>query len=477
MAATFQLFRSSSKLIDIATRIDNQSNKKDVKDAEDATDAKDLKVVKAPLELEEINPFIDTASTVSPLIKAKFDKFNALYVCFNSISVILLTVFGFLNYFNSTTAFSSMNVQFTQLFIVASGIFLDTICFYFKHRGRVTKLLTVATTLTTFITITVLVFQSPMAPTPRTNDIIVFLLVLVGALLATANFHLQKIILKKNVPDDKDEIKLLALIWMLRPYFWPKATSVSAFRNRLRAIMTWVFVIASKVCNVISPLLLGKASTLLIEGDYQGAITNTSLFCLLVFLGKFFKECQSLIYLRVAQAAFVELSERTFSHLHELSLDWHLKKKVSLVSVFARLVAIPYTKSLSARRRHAEHGQGYLGIRHSHEVHVPLANPSDLRVPHCLPHFCNQVRLHSPGCHPLLLRVHVLSPHRNPHPLAEAVQESCQHPRQQMARHCYGFINKLRNGQVFRGRKGTPLLAAHLSTATFYSNPHTSLTA
>jgi len=41
-----------------------------------------------------------------------------------------------------------------------------------------------------------------------------------------------------------------------------------------------------------------------------------------------FKECQGLLYLFVAQAAFVELSEVTFEHLHNLSLDWHLQKKL-----------------------------------------------------------------------------------------------------------------------------------------------------
>jgi ATP-binding cassette, subfamily B, heavy metal transporter len=49
------------------------------------------------------------------------------------------------------------------------------------------------------------------------------------------------------------------------------------------------------------------------------------------FLGSVFKEGQSLIYLKVAQAAFVQLSETTFVHLHRLSLDWHLQKKLGEV--------------------------------------------------------------------------------------------------------------------------------------------------
>jgi ABC-type transport system involved in Fe-S cluster assembly fused permease/ATPase subunit len=49
------------------------------------------------------------------------------------------------------------------------------------------------------------------------------------------------------------------------------------------------------------------------------------------FLGSTFREGQSLIYLKVAQAAFVQLSETTFVHLHTLSLDWHLSKKLGEV--------------------------------------------------------------------------------------------------------------------------------------------------
>ena len=38
-----------------------------------------------------------------------------------------------------------------------------------------------------------------------------------------------------------------------------------------------------------------------------------------------------MVYLKVAQAAFVQLSETTFVHLHRLSLDWHLRKKLGEV--------------------------------------------------------------------------------------------------------------------------------------------------
>ena len=66
----------------------------------------------------------------------------------------------------------------------------------------------------------------------------------------------------------------------------------------------------------------------IVTGDYHYAIINSLLYVALTFFSKAFKECQSLIYLRVKQAAFVQLSRSTFEHLHRLSLDWHLRKKL-----------------------------------------------------------------------------------------------------------------------------------------------------
>jgi len=40
------------------------------------------------------------------------------------------------------------------------------------------------------------------------------------------------------------------------------------------------------------------------------------------------KEAQGLLYLKVSQTAFIQLSEIIFYHLHSLSLDWHLNRKL-----------------------------------------------------------------------------------------------------------------------------------------------------
>jgi ABC transporter transmembrane region len=137
-------------------------------------------------------------------------------------------------------------------------------------------------------------------------------------------------------PVDKSTSKKRQLSWsaiyiLVKPYVWPDATDSSAVANRLRAIGTWFCVIASKVCGLVSPLYLGWASTALAHQDYAACIRYSIWYSVVSWLGTTFREGQSLIYLKVAQAAFVQLSETAFGHLHSLSLDWHLRKKLGEV--------------------------------------------------------------------------------------------------------------------------------------------------
>ena len=109
-------------------------------------------------------------------------------------------------------------------------------------------------------------------------------------------------------PKPKKGLTIRSLLMLLKPYFWPSATATSASLNRFRAVMTWVFVVLSKVCSVYAPIPLGAASEHLVNGEYHDAVINSLVYVAFVFFGKVFKECQSLIYLRVKQAAFVQLS-------------------------------------------------------------------------------------------------------------------------------------------------------------------------
>jgi ABC-type transport system involved in Fe-S cluster assembly fused permease/ATPase subunit len=136
---------------------------------------------------------------------------------------------------------------------------------------------------------------------------------------------------QSTLKDRKARLSMKAILMVLKPYFWPDATASSATLNRIRALATWVFVILSKACGILAPIYIGRASTALTRMEYPACIRNVVWFCLLTLASAVCKEGQSLVYLRVAQAAFVQLAELSFRHLHSLSLDWHLKKKLGEV--------------------------------------------------------------------------------------------------------------------------------------------------
>ena len=120
-----------------------------------------------------------------------------------------------------------------------------------------------------------------------------------------------------------------AILRLLNPYFWPRSLV-----GRLAVFSTLLFVILSKVCTVVAPLVLASAADAVAARDnnsVQKAIKMSLYYALLTFTGKVMKECQSLAYLNVQKYAFIDLSSDTFSHLHSLSLQWALSKKMGEV--------------------------------------------------------------------------------------------------------------------------------------------------
>lgn len=125
--------------------------------------------------------------------------------------------------------------------------------------------------------------------------------------------------------DEKELLKKLSIkdiVIILSPFFWPN--NVWA---RLRSMATWVCVALSKICSLMAPLFLSNATNAVVSGKYQTACVNVAIYCTLRFSSNSFKEAQGLIFLKVKQQAYVELAQKTFEHIHKLSLNWHLTKK------------------------------------------------------------------------------------------------------------------------------------------------------
>jgi ABC-type bacteriocin/lantibiotic exporter with double-glycine peptidase domain len=199
-----------------------------------------------------------------------------------------------------------------------------------------------------------LTFMEKKKQTVATTEIDVVFLVLATVYLILSVLEGWLIsLLRRIVPMDessertkrkKQHLSLSAIYILVKPYIWPDTMSIqyddakkpksfdaSVLANRLRAVLTWVCVIISKVCSIISPLYLGWASTALAHAEYGKCIRYTILYNVISWLSSTFKEGQSLMYLKVKQAAFVQLSQTAFGHLHSLSLDWHLRKKLGEV--------------------------------------------------------------------------------------------------------------------------------------------------
>ena len=127
-----------------------------------------------------------------------------------------------------------------------------------------------------------------------------------------------------------------ALTWyelavILRPFFWPAEGTDGALINRIRSISTWLLVGASKATSVISPLYLLQAVNDLVAQKKAAAFEAIIAYLLLRLASSVFKELQAIVYIKVKQQASIELQELIFSHVHSLSLNWHVKKKIGLI--------------------------------------------------------------------------------------------------------------------------------------------------
>jgi len=165
---------------------------------------------------------------------------------------------------------------------------------------------------------------------PTKTDTTTLVCLLIYASLAVVEVKMYPIPKPPKGEEEKQSAKLSwkAFIFLVKPYFWPDRTASSATINRIRAMSTWIFVLCSKACSLTAPILIGKAVTAITREKYQQSMKFAILYAITRFGASTFKECQSLVYLKVGQAAFVQLSEVACNHIHSLSLDFHLRKKL-----------------------------------------------------------------------------------------------------------------------------------------------------
>ncbi|MDA9162946.1 ABC transporter ATP-binding protein/permease, partial [Alphaproteobacteria bacterium] len=125
-------------------------------------------------------------------------------------------------------------------------------------------------------------------------------------------------------------------IQLLFPFLWPKNHN----GLKIRIVLAIVFLLLSKITNLISPPILGSvvdSLTDLTEGVHELTIIPIGLiiaYGLSRIATKLFGELRNAIFSKVSQNAIRQLTLNTFAHLHSLSLQFHLNRKTGALSKF-----------------------------------------------------------------------------------------------------------------------------------------------
>ena len=115
-------------------------------------------------------------------------------------------------------------------------------------------------------------------------------------------------------------------LWtIMRAYVWPSGCS-----SKCRIFLTFVVMAGSKASAILAPMYIGEATQTLAD-EKKVPYHAITMYCTLQFLNVGLAQVQKIVYLGVKQHAFAEIATTTFRHLHSLSLDWHLQKKMGTV--------------------------------------------------------------------------------------------------------------------------------------------------
>ncbi|OQS02332.1 ATP-binding Cassette (ABC) Superfamily, partial [Thraustotheca clavata] len=125
---------------------------------------------------------------------------------------------------------------------------------------------------------------------------------------------------------DGQDVPIKELGVLIKPYFWPK----NSWMLRFRAMISVSLVGASRAFRVMAPLYLKRATDELVA-THALPTQAISIYVGFLFLSNGSKQMQTFLYLRVMQNAYKEVSYKVFSHLHEMSMHFHLTKKTGKV--------------------------------------------------------------------------------------------------------------------------------------------------
>ena len=115
------------------------------------------------------------------------------------------------------------------------------------------------------------------------------------------------------------------------PYLWPKHQA----GLRLRIIIALLLVVVSKLIQLSMAWVYGRAIDRMVPGMEDGvaiAIALVAAYAGARFGGVLFDNLRNVVFERVGQEATRRLAENVFSHLHHLSMRFHMNRRTGAVT-------------------------------------------------------------------------------------------------------------------------------------------------
>jgi len=141
--------------------------------------------------------------------------------------------------------------------------------------------------------------------------------------------------LKKDEPDASLDASSLQIIRRIVPYLWPKSDK----GVRIRVVLSISMLILAKLIAVATPFFYKEAVDALTANDQSSswllAVGGTGLVIAYGAsrqLNILFQQLRDLIFVTVGQGALRAISLQTISHIHQLSMRYHISRKTGGLS-------------------------------------------------------------------------------------------------------------------------------------------------
>ncbi len=115
------------------------------------------------------------------------------------------------------------------------------------------------------------------------------------------------------------------------PYLWPRDQPAL----RVRIVFALLLVVISKLVQLSMAWLYGRAVDRMVPGMESGVAIAVALVCAYAgarFGGVLFDNLRNVVFERVGQDATRRLAENVFSHLHNLSMRFHMNRRTGAVT-------------------------------------------------------------------------------------------------------------------------------------------------